>query len=57
MFGFSYVKQLSTEGEDAEIVASNDTKTSNCESLGRVSLCQDERTPVSFLCSSIVGVS
>lgn len=57
MFGFSYIQQLSTQRKDTEIIASNDTKTSNCESLGRISFRQDEGTPVSIFCSSIVGVS
>ena len=57
VFSFSYIQQLATQGKDTEVVTSNNTETSNCESLGGVPFRQDEGTPVGVFCSGIVGVS
>ena len=56
MSSLANVEQFAAKGEDAKIVTTNNTKTSNSESLGRVSFGEDESAIFRMFRSSVVGV-
>ena len=53
---FPDVEQLAAQGEDAVVVATDDTETSDGERLGGVSFGQDERAVLRILRAGVVGV-
>ena len=53
---FADVEQFSAKREHAKIVTSHDTKSSDSQGFGRVSLRQDKGTTLRVSCPGIVGV-
>ena len=56
MCSFSYIEQLTTQRKDAIVVASDDAEPGHSQSLGRVSLCEDEGTVQRVLRTRVIGI-
>ena len=56
MLGFPYIQKFTTQREDTEVVTPNNTETSNCKGLGRITFGQDQRTVFGTTSAGIVGI-
>lgn len=56
VLGLANVEQFAAQREHTEIISSNDAQSCDCERLGGISFCQNQRTFVTFARASVIGV-